>query len=164
MTSQGIHGFFGPYRFLSNFHFVNVELDGEIYRTTEHAYQAAKTLDLDARRMIQRLSHPRDARIAGQAVPMRERWEAQHKWETMYDLTCQKFSKGHLMHDLIATYPLYLEETNTWGDVYWGVCRGKGRNELGKILMRVREELMVILQQEVLASIPLVQFWDDDDH
>jgi len=152
--TQGIHGFFGPYRFLSNFHFVDVELDGEIYKTTEHAYQAAKTLDLDARRMIQRLSHPRDARIAGQAVPVREGWEDQNiKWDTMYDLSCQKYSKGQLMHDLIATYPLYLEETNTWGDVYWGVCKGRGRNELGKILMMVREDLVTIMQQEALDAM-----------
>lgn len=146
MPDHGIYGFFGPYRFLSNFHFVDVELDGEIYRTTEHAYQAAKTLDLDARRVIQRLSHPRDARKAGQNVKIRDGWEQGLKWDTMYDLSCQKYSKGSLMSELIATYPLYLEETNTWGDVYWGVCNGKGQNQLGKILMIVRDELIAIQQ------------------
>ena len=35
----------------------------------------------------------------------------------------------------------YLEEGNTWHDTYWGVCNGKGKNKLGKILMQVREEL-----------------------
>jgi ribA/ribD-fused uncharacterized protein len=154
MTLPAVRGFFGPYRFLSNFHFVNVELDGEIYRTTEHAYQAAKTLDLDARRMIQRMSAPRDARKAGQNVKIREGWEEENiKWDTMYDLSCQKYSKGQTMHDLLCTYPMYLEETNTWGDTYWGVCRGVGRNELGKILMMIREDLMAIQQQEILTAM-----------
>ena len=34
-----------------------------------------------------------------------------------------------------------LEEGNTWGDRVWGVCQGQGENRLGKILMKVREEL-----------------------
>jgi ribA/ribD-fused uncharacterized protein len=163
MTSvpqQGVYGFFGPYRFLSNFHFVQVQLDGELYRTTEHAYQAAKTLDLDARRLIQRLSAPRDARIAGQKVQYRDGWE-EMKWDVMYDLTCQKFSNEKLMHDLIGTYPMYLEETNTWGDTYWGVCRGVGQNQLGKILMKVREDLISIQQQGILARIPSAEPSDE---
>ena len=28
-----------------------------------------------------------------------------------------------------------------WGDVFWGVCKGKGKNRLGRILMAVRQEL-----------------------
>ncbi len=27
--------------------------------------------------------------------------------------------------------------------LFWGVCRGEGRNELGKILMRIRESLKI---------------------
>lgn len=42
---------------------------------------------------------------------------------------------------LLATGTRYLEETNTWGDTYWGVCEGKGLNMLGKTLMQVRDEL-----------------------
>jgi predicted NAD-dependent protein-ADP-ribosyltransferase YbiA (DUF1768 family) len=29
-------------------------------------------------------------------------------------------------------------EGNSWGDTYWGVCKGKGQNKLGHILMQVR--------------------------
>jgi len=35
-----------------------------------------------------------------------------------------------------------LEETNTWGDKYWGVCNGEGENQLGKLLMKIRENIM----------------------
>jgi len=33
------------YRFLSNFHPCEVEMDGETYPSVEHAYQTAKSLD-----------------------------------------------------------------------------------------------------------------------
>ena len=42
---------------------------------------------------------------------------------------------------MIETGDEYLEEGNTWGDRIWGTVNGKGQNNLGKILMRVREEL-----------------------
>ena len=46
-----------------------------------------------------------------------------------------------LAQKLLETGDEELVEGNTWGDRYWGVCGGKGKNMLGKILMRVREEL-----------------------
>ena len=29
----------------------------------------------------------------------------------------------------------------TWFDTYWGVCDGKGKNKLSKLLMKVRDEI-----------------------
>jgi len=34
-----------------------------------------------------------------------------------------------------------LIEGNTWGDTFWGVSGVIGQNNLGKILMKIREEL-----------------------
>ena len=42
---------------------------------------------------------------------------------------------------LLETGNEHLEEGNTWGDRIWGTVNGVGQNRLGKILMRVREEL-----------------------
>jgi predicted NAD-dependent protein-ADP-ribosyltransferase YbiA (DUF1768 family) len=37
-----------------------------------------------------------------------------------------------------------LEERNNWGDIWWGVnINGEGENNLGKILMKVRNELKI---------------------
>ena len=33
-------------------------------------------------------------------------------------------------------------EDNTWGDTYWGRCRGTGSNHLGQILEETRDALM----------------------
>jgi ribA/ribD-fused uncharacterized protein len=42
---------------------------------------------------------------------------------------------------LIDTAPAMLIEGNTWGDTFWGVCKGKGLNYLGLLLMLVRNKL-----------------------
>jgi len=136
-----ILGFFKEYRFLSNFQLATVELDGLEYASTEHAYQAAKTLDAAERRRIREVQKPADAKRLGKRVKMRTDWE-QVKIGVMKDLVLQKFSKHkELKEKLLATGDAYLEETNSWGDRVWGVSGGVGQNHLGKILMEVRDEI-----------------------
>lgn len=136
-----IKGFFGPFRFLSNFHFKKVCYEGEVYATTEHAYQAAKTLDLLHRKVIQAATAPRDARRLGQEVVIRPGWFDGIRDEVMLDVNMQKFADGSEMVALLSTGDAYLEETNTWGDIYWGVSGGIGENRLGKVLMQIRDHL-----------------------
>ena len=47
---NNVKGFFGDYRFLSNFHVADVWYEGILYPSTEHAYQAAKTLNEETRK------------------------------------------------------------------------------------------------------------------
>jgi len=49
-----INEFQGQYRFLSNFWFLpnGIEYEGKIYKTVEHAYQAAKFTDKKIREEI----------------------------------------------------------------------------------------------------------------
>jgi ribA/ribD-fused uncharacterized protein len=135
----GIYGFKGEYRFLSNFSLCNVTLDGIIYPTTENAYQAAKTLNVIDRLPLQICSAAHAKKI-GRSLKLRSDWE-QVKIQTMYDLNVQKFSNSHYKELLQKTGDLYIEETNTWKDIFWGVCNGVGSNHLGKILMKIRQEL-----------------------
>jgi ribA/ribD-fused uncharacterized protein len=137
---EPILGFFGPWRFLSNFHFVDVEWEGATYRTTEHAYQAAKFPDAGMRRLIQAVEKPREARRLGQSSGCKPDWD-NLKYDVMWDLCAQKFSYPKLQAMLLESGDAYLEETNTWGDIYWGVCNGVGQNNLGKILMEIRSYL-----------------------
>ena len=145
---QSVKGFFGPFRFLSNFYPAEVEYQGMKYRTTEHAYQAAKFADPVMRYTIQQLELARDAKKHGRAQGMREDWDIV-KYSIMFDLLLQKFANPELAKLLLATGDAYLEETNTWGDVYWGVCNGVGENKLGLILMEIRSMLRDL---SVLAS------------
>jgi hypothetical protein len=137
-----INSFKGENRWLSNFHLADVEYEGIIYPSTEHAYQAAKTLDQEERLRISKLPKPGDSKRAGNKVKLREDWES-IKLQVMEDLVRQKFTKHHeLKLQLASTYNEELIEGNTWNDTYWGVCNGKGENHLGKILMKVRKEII----------------------
>ena len=63
------------------------------------------------------------------------------KVKVMRDLVAQKFKLGTRLAEWLNDTGLrYLEETNSWGDTFWGVYRGKGDNTLGCILMDVRHE------------------------
>ena len=53
----------------------------------------------------------------------------------------EKFKHTDLKELLLSTGDQELVEGNTWNDTYWGICRGEGQNNLGKILMKVRMEL-----------------------
>lgn len=140
-SSGKIAAFAGDFRFLSNFWPATVEYQGILYPDVEHAYQSAKTLDMDERRRIAALPTPAQAKRAGEALPLRPDWP-QIKYEVMLECVRYKF-KHHpeLAGKLLATGDAYLEEGNTWGDRIWGVYQGQGTNWLGKILMTVRAEL-----------------------
>ena len=135
-----IYGFKGEFRFLSNFYPAKVMLDGLEYSSTEHAYQAAKSDDPAYRRRIREEPKPSKVKHLGGNVKCRPNWDSL-KIKVMEDLVRKKFQIPQLREKLLATGEDYLEETNFWSDHWWGVCRGNGRNELGKILMRIREEI-----------------------
>jgi ribA/ribD-fused uncharacterized protein len=139
--TEPILSFSGPYRFLSNFYVLPepIEWDGLHFWTTEHAFQAAKTHDIRSKRRIQALpaNRPGDAKAVGATVSLRPDWEAV-KINVMEALLCLKFSHPILMKWLLETGDAHLEEGNHWKDRFWGTVDRKGRNELGKALMRVR--------------------------
>lgn len=144
-----IREFQGTYRPFSNFWFVKVSLDGLVYPTVEHAYQAAKTLDEEDRDFIRHAPKPGDAKRAGKNLILRSDWE-DIKRSIMLDLVRQKFQRADLKKLLLSTGDAELIEGNHWHDNYWGVCYCGicqnnmniiAHNWLGKTLMQVREEL-----------------------
>ena len=140
VTEHGIYGFFGDYRFLSNFHVIPIALDGLVYPSSEHAYMAQKTDDLALRAQLAALVSPAAAKNFGQTVPLKPNWDAK-RLEAMDRVLRVKFSDPRLGQALLATGDRYLEETNNWSDRFWGVCDGTGFNFLGLTLMRLRNEL-----------------------
>ena len=136
-----IKGFRGKYFFLSNFYECPVTYKGVTYLNTESAFQAQKILDNEKRGKLFSHLNPSKAKSKGRSVNLRHDWE-QVKDKEMYNIVFSKFSQDPIMKKkLLDTGDQYLEETNTWNDTYWGVCRGVGKNKLGKILMEVREEI-----------------------
>lgn len=135
-----INQFQGKYRFLSNFYNSLVKYDGLVFLNNEAAFQAMKTLNLNIRKSFCHLN-PSQAKSKGRKVILRNDWE-EVKDDIMYEIVYNKFTQNlELKEKLLATKDLILIEGNTWNDCYWGICRNEGKNKLGKILMKVREEI-----------------------
>ena len=133
-----INEFRGKYYFLSNFYEAPVTWNGLTYLNNEAAFQSAKTF-LD-RECFTNLD-PSSAKKLGRKVQLRSDWE-NVKDDVMYEICKAKFSQNtELKKRLLSTGNENLEEGNTWGDKIWGTVHGIGENRLGKILMRLREEL-----------------------
>lgn len=141
--------FQGENRFLSNFYLWPIEYDGVIWPSTEHLYQALKTNDKSEREIIRKsplykkdcAPGERPVKSLGRSCTMRPDWESV-KLSVMEMVLRLKFVVGNEMAKrLIATGDSELVEGNSWGDHFYGVCDGKGENNLGKLLMKIRDEL-----------------------
>ena len=132
--------FSDEYRWLSNFWLVEIEYEGLIYPSVENAYQASKTYP--EYKHIFATVNPAKAKILGRTYVTTE-YFTNNKLKIMYDLNKIKYSNNDYLKDLLlSTGTQELIEGNTWGDIYWGQCPvGFGQNNLGKILMIIREEL-----------------------
>ena len=137
-----IDRFRGEYAFLSNFWEASVTYQGLTYGNNEAAFQAQKCMTEAAKKDFTTLS-PGAAKRMGRRVQLRPDWEAV-RVPIMEEIVRAKFTQNEdLKWRLIDTGDAYLEEGNTWHDTCWGVDAktGEGQNHLGKILMKVRDEL-----------------------
>jgi ribA/ribD-fused uncharacterized protein len=146
-----IDKFEGRWRFLSNFHPVEIEHQGIKYPSVEHFYVAMKCNNEqmlqgrhytigDFREMIARVPSPGIVKKIGQQMQVRKDWN-EKKLEFMNWGVREKFKNEELKELLISTENMTLIEGNVWQDTFWGVCNGKGLNHLGRILMKVRDEV-----------------------
>ena len=143
-----IDGFDGEYRFLSNFYSSPfVFADGYTYPSVEAGFQAQKAPIID--RVKYTKCAPNIAKRYGrkEKIDLAE-WNSK-KEALMYELVKAKFTQNpDLARKLVDTYPAMLTEINTWHDNIWGDCicarcsSRRGENKLGRILMKVREELI----------------------
>ena len=135
-----IDKFRGNYWFLSNFYESPIEEENITYPTVEHYFQAQKTLNREEKLKIAKASKPAKAKKMGRKVNLRKDWE-DVKIQVMENGLRLKFQDPTLRKKLLATEDEELVEGNPWGDRYWGVCNGSGKNKLGKLLMKIRKEL-----------------------
>lgn len=154
-----VFGFQGQWRPLSNFWTAPV-IWGDIitpaqeWPCNELPYQIAKTLD-----PVERLAGAK-AFLKGEAIgkgsafikkwgrtcTLREGWKAEdggHAVQVMRALVVDKFQRNKdLLELLLSTEDGYIEETNRWHDIFFGVCscpkHGFGDNWLGRIHMETR--------------------------
>lgn len=135
------------YRFLSNFWFFEKPLlyDGMYFKTNEHFYVACKTLDKSIRQSIANSSKADEVKKLGRALDIREDWDDIKLKVMLYGLR-YKFSDNNpnLKKLLLDTGDKHIQEGNYWNDKFWGEClkTDEGENNLGKMLMQVRGEII----------------------
>jgi len=149
-----IDKFEGRWRFLSNFYPCEIEHQGILYPSVEHYYISMKfTSDQfidgknytcgDLREKISKIPSPGRVKRLGKSIKLRKDWE-----EVRFDIMTwgvrEKFKTPSLSELMLTTEEEELIEGNYWHDCIWGrcicdKCMGKGKNNLGKILMKVRE-------------------------
>lgn len=146
--------FDGEFRFLSNFyHSPFTTRRGQLVQTVEHAFQAAKTLNVDEQAAILAATTPGEAKRLGRRATMRPDWDTL-RLRVMAELLRLKFAEGTpLATKLLETRYAELVEGNTWGDRFWGVCDGVGENHLGHLLMQRRYELRKTVAKELMEEL-----------
>lgn len=132
-----------PYGELSNFALYPIKLKGKVWKTTEHYFQAQKFAGTPHENKIRKATSPMMAAQLGRTrkIRIRQNWD-NIKDNIMYDALHAKFTQhSNLQILLLSTEDAQLIE-HTENDDYWGDGGdGKGKNRLGKLLMRVRTVL-----------------------
>lgn len=145
-TSGEVVGFYErEFYVFSNFSSFQVEWKGKKWPTSEHAYQAAKFLNT-APELAEEIFHCNSsddafkiAKANGDKAP--NNWE-EIKVGIMEDIVRNKLQQNpYVMHKLMQTGDRLIVEDSPKDDCWgWGPNRD-GRNELGKIWMKLREEI-----------------------
>lgn len=137
------------YWFLSNLYPCRIRYQGCTFPCVETAFQAAKGgrywfpefKDLDGK----------SARRLGRQIRLPDDWNL-HRDYIMEELLRYKFRDPFLMKLLVDTYPEELVEDNYWNDYYWGRCNGQGENHLGKLLMEIRDEQILVKEDKEMSD------------
>jgi N-glycosidase YbiA len=131
------------YAAFSNFAPYGVALQDLWWPTVEHFFQAQKFDDPDYRERIRRVARPKQAKALGmtRAVPIRSDWDSV-KDGIMYLAVRTKFDTHPIPRALLLATGTEDIVENAPMDAYWGCGPdGQGLNKLGRILMRVRDDI-----------------------
>lgn len=149
-----INSFSDRFRFLSNFYPCEINYEGIKYTSVENYYVAMKIKDdqiidgkfmpwIDIREYISKISNPGEVKRLGRKLKIRKDWESIRLSVMDYGVK-QKFKNESLQEMLLSTGDEELVEGNFWHDNFFGSCKcskcgNLGDNNLGKILMTIRD-------------------------
>lgn len=133
------------YGWLSNFHRCEMFVDGVLYPTNEHYYQSQKASGEEFKRWIRLAPNPYHAMKAGRTLRAGKPGELKEKWDDIkLDIMLKglrtKFTNPILRKRLLDTKDAFLFEDSP-NDIFWGMVNGKGENNLGMLIMFVRDEI-----------------------
>lgn len=133
------------YGCFSNFSRHVIELDGIKWPTTEHYFQAQKYVGTDRYMEIAEAATPRIAADLGRdrSLPLRPDWEEIKDEMMLTALRAKAHQHPEIRNLLLSTgsHTTIIEDSPI--DYYWGCgADGSGKNMLGKLWMKLREELL----------------------
>jgi ribA/ribD-fused uncharacterized protein len=134
-----------PHRCFSNFSDHPIVIQGRVFPTTEHFFQAMKFVHSPEHfDEVAAAASPADAKALGglRSYPLRPDWEAV-KDGVMFDACMAKFTQHAELRALLLSTQEALLVEHTRNDRYWGDggAPGRGKNMLGQTLMAVREAM-----------------------
>ena len=147
-----------PYGAFSNLYRRPVKFEGEVFTTSEHAYQAGKARKPEVRKWL--LAAPSPALLAMAAHGLYY-WDIAPGWSTtkfdrMREVLRAKFTQHADLQDLLlSTGDARLVESATVDNEVnrlWGEVNGSGRNMLGVLLMEIREDLRQEVEGYLVAA------------
>lgn len=126
----------------SNFARYPVHMDGKIWPTSEHYYQAQKYAGTELEEKVRNAKNAWYAAKFGRELgPLPDNWENK-KVDIMYDVVMAKFTQHPDLRKLLLDTGDAVLIEHTRQDSFWADSgNGTGENWLGKILMMVREDL-----------------------
>lgn len=132
-----------PYGEFSNFALYPIKLKGKVWPTSEHYFQAQKFAGTSHEDKIRKAASPMKAAELGRTRKVRIRANWDHmKDNVMLEAVRAKFAQHPDLQELLLETGDALIIEHTENDAYWGDGGdGKGKNRLGKILVKVRAEL-----------------------
>lgn len=135
----------GKWGCFSNFSKHPIDLQGKIYPTSEHLYQALKMQDPAEHEKVRLAKTPKQSKvIAYQCISMYPDWDDQ-KYDVMLDILRIKFEQHDVVKKaLLSSAGLDIQEASPY-DWWWGTGKdGTGLNMLGKAWMQVRKEKLSV--------------------
>lgn len=136
-----------PYGAFSNLFRRDIVFEGEVFATSEHAYQAGKARKPAVRKWLMEAPSPSLLAMAAHGLYY---WDVAPGWSTTkFDRMRAVLRAKFIQHDdlrdlLLSTGKARLVETATVDNEVnrlWGEVNGVGRNMLGVLLMELRAEL-----------------------
>jgi predicted NAD-dependent protein-ADP-ribosyltransferase YbiA (DUF1768 family) len=133
--------------------FDNKYFDNKLYKSSEHIYMSMKSENKKWHKILQFIDKPTKTKTLASIllVPFNNILvEGQFhirkdfdnlKYDIMRRIIYLKFLQNKELSDKLINLDGLIEERNCWNDIYWGTCDGIGENNLGKILMEVRDYL-----------------------
>ena len=135
-----------PFGAFSNLYRREIEFEGELYATSEHAYQAGKPRKPEVRDWLMKAPSPSLLAMAAHGLYY---WDVVPGWsrikfDRMRNVLRAKFTQHNDLHDLLlSTGSARLVEApsiNNAVNRLWGEVNGVGKNMLGLMLMELRDE------------------------